>query len=279
MNIVPPKQPQSVQMAGELTTTFRGDLFKGHTALITGAARGIGRGIAESFAKLGADVVLQDIQVEELERTVSHLQSYGVRTRAVPGDLSRPGVASEAFAQALTATGRIDFLVNNAGRSWGVDTVDIDDKRLDELVDLNFKSVVVLSRDYIRHVRKRGGGGSIVQISSTAGVTGFQRRAVYSGTKFGVVGLSKVLALDHAREGIRVNVVLPHVVETDMFRAVAKPHEVALWSSGIPMGRFATVEDVAALVMFLCSPAASYLTGGVYPVDGGYMAGTFGETA
>ena len=169
--------------------------------------------------------------------------------------------------------------MNNAGRSWGVDTVDIDDKRLDELVDLNFKSVVVLSRDYIRHVRKRGGGGSIVQISSTAGVTGFQRRAVYSGTKFGVVGLSKVLALDHAREGIRVNVVLPHVVETDMFRAVAKPHEVALWSSGIPMGRFATVEDVASLVMFLCSPAASYLTGGVYPVDGGYMAGTFGETA
>ena len=88
MNIVPPKQPQSVQMAGEPTTTFRSDLFKGHTALITGAARGIGRGIAESFAKLGADVVLQDIQVEELERTVRHLQSYGVRTHAVPGDLS-----------------------------------------------------------------------------------------------------------------------------------------------------------------------------------------------
>ena len=217
--------------------------------------------------------------VEELERTVTALQSRGVRSFAIPGDLSKPGVASEAFAQALAATGRVDFLVNNAGRSWGVETVDIDDERLDELIELNFKSVVILSRDYVRHARQRGGGGSIVQISSTAGVIGFQRRAVYSGTKFGVVGLSKVLALDHAREGIRVNVVLPHVVETDMFRTIAKPHEIALWSSGIPMGRFATVEDVASLVMFLCSPAASYLTGGVYPVDGGYMAGTFGETA
>jgi NAD(P)-dependent dehydrogenase (short-subunit alcohol dehydrogenase family) len=279
MNIVPPNYAQSGQMAGESTTTFRSELFRGRTALITGAARGIGRGIAEAFAKLGADVVLQDIHVEELDRAIAFLRPHGVRTFAVPGDLSRPGVASEAFAQALSATGRVDFLVNNAGRSWGVDTVDIDEARLDELIELNFKSVIVLSRDYVRHVRERGGGGSIVQISSTAGVTGFQRRAVYSGTKFGVVGLSKVLALDHAREGIRVNIVLPHVVETDMFRTVAKPHEIALWSSGIPMGRFATVEDVASLVMFLCSPAASYLTGGVYPVDGGYMAGTFGETA
>jgi NAD(P)-dependent dehydrogenase (short-subunit alcohol dehydrogenase family) len=259
--------------------TFASGLFKGRTAMITGAARGIGRGIADTFAGLGADVILQDVQEQELEQAVAALASRGHKATGIPGDLSKAGVPEAVFAEALAASGRVDFLVNNAGRSWGVDTAAIDDETAYELIALNFTSVLSLSRAYIRHARQRGGGGAIVQISSTAGVTGFQRRAVYCGTKFGVVGLSKVLALDHAAEGIRVNVVLPHVVETDMFRTVAQPKEVALWSAGIPMGRFATVEEVAALVMFLCSPAASYLTGGTYPVDGGYMAGAFGSNA
>ena len=131
----------------------------------------------------------------------------------------------------------------------------------------------------IAHARERSGGGAIIQISSTAGIVGFERRAVYCATKFAVIGLTKVLALDHGRDGIRVNAVLPHVVETDMFHKTASSQEVDLWRTGIPMGRLATVEDIGALVMFLCSPAASYLTGGVYPVDGGAMAGPFGGDA
>jgi NAD(P)-dependent dehydrogenase (short-subunit alcohol dehydrogenase family) len=256
--------------------TFDGTLFRGKVALITGAANGIGAGIASTFVELGADVIVQDIDTRQLERRAKDLAREGQRVTAIGGDLSARGTAEVVFDQALAAHDRIDFLVNNAGRSWGVATDAITAERTDELTELNVNSVLWLSKRFIAQARAHGQGGSIIQVSSTAGITGFQRRAVYCATKFGVIGLTKVLALDHARDNIRVNAILPHVVETDMFRTVATPQDAATWRAGIPMGRFAQVEDVANLAVFLCSPAASYLTGGLYPVDGGAMAGAFG---
>ena len=251
--------------------TFRPGLFTGQTALVTGAGRGIGAGIAKAFAELGARVIHHDIDGDAL----------GQRFRSSPadcvlGDLTHPAMAEKIFADALARTGRIDFLINNAGRSWAVETKDIEPQRTQELIELNLKSVLALSRCLAIHARERGGGGSIVKISSTAGVLGYERRTVYCATKFAVIGMTKAMALEHGREGLRVNAVLPHIVETEMFRTVAKPEEIALWRAGIPMGRFATAEEVGALCVFLCSPAAAYLTGGVYPVDGGAMAGPYG---
>ena len=260
-----------------IAETFRHDLFAGKTALVTGAARGIGRGIAAAVARLGATVVLTDVLEKELEHAVETINRAGGRASAAPGDLTRAETAERVFQAAIDWGGRVDFLINNAGRSWNVDTAEIDEDTTQLLIELNFKSVVRLARAYVSHARRRDGGGAIVQIASTAGVAGFERRAVYGGTKFAVIGLTKVLALDHARDGITVNAVLPHVVDTEMFRDVAKPEEAARWRAGIPMGRFATVEDVAATVVFLCSPAANYLTGGVYPVDGGFLAGPYGS--
>ncbi|WP_296745424.1 SDR family oxidoreductase [Mesorhizobium sp.] len=256
--------------------TFEKDLFRGKVVLVTGAAGGIGAGIAKAFADLGAQLVVQDIDFEKLQRGANRLVRDGHRVTAIGGDLSIRGTADTVFDQALLAHDRIDILINNAGRSWGITTDAISPERTDELMELNFNSVLWLSKRFIAEARKHGEGGSIIQVSSTAGVTGFERRAVYCATKFGVVGLTKVLALDHARENIRVNALLPHVVETEMFRTVASPQDAANWRTGIPMGRFAQVEDVANLAIFLCSPAASYLTGGLYPVDGGAMAGSFG---
>jgi NAD(P)-dependent dehydrogenase (short-subunit alcohol dehydrogenase family) len=258
---------------------FNSRLFEGKTALITGGAGGIGAGVARCFASLGASVLLQDIDATGLERMRAELASTSNGVAAFPGDLSKPGVAEAVFDDALRAHKRIDFLINNAGRSSAATTIEITEAATQELIELNLKSVLFLSKRFISHALERGGGGSIVQVSSTAGIVGFERRAVYSATKFAVIGLTKVLALDHARDGIRVNAVLPHVVETEMFRRTAKRHEADLWRAGIPMGRFATTEDIGALVMFLCSPAASYLTGGIYPVDGGAMAGPFGGDA
>jgi len=257
------------------------DRFKldGKVAIVTGAGRGIGAGIARCFAALGATVLLQDIDAEGLGCMARELAGARGGVAVLEGDLAAPGGADAAFDGALRASPRIDFLVNNAGRSAGLTTLEITEENTQALIELNLKSVVFLSRRFVAHARERSGGGAIVQISSTAGIVGFERRAVYSATKFAVIGLTKVLALDHAREGIRVNAVLPHVVETEMFRKIAREEEVALWRAGIPMGRFATVEEVGALIMFLCSPAAAYLTGGVYPVDGGAMAGPFGGDA
>jgi NAD(P)-dependent dehydrogenase (short-subunit alcohol dehydrogenase family) len=251
--------------------TFRPDLFAGQTALVTGAGRGIGAGIVRAFADLGARVIRHDVDADALG------ECFRLAPKdCVAGDLTVAGTAEKIFADALARAGRIDFLVNNAGRSWAVETKDIEPQRTQELIELNLKSVLALSRCLALHARDRGGGGSIVQISSTAGILGYERRTVYCATKFAVIGMTKAMALEHAREGLRVNAVLPHVVETEMFRTIAKPEEVALWRSGIPMGRFATIEDIGALCVFLCSPAAAYLTGGVYPVDGGAMAGPYG---
>jgi NAD(P)-dependent dehydrogenase (short-subunit alcohol dehydrogenase family) len=265
-------------MAGDamMERTFDGTLFRGKVALVTGAASGIGAGIISAFADLGAHVIAQDIDTRQLERCASAIARDGQFVTQIGGDLSIPGTADKVFDEALAAHDRIDILVNNAGRSWGVATDAITPDLTSELMELNFNSVLWLSKRFIEHARKRGNGGSIIQVSSTAGIAGYQRRAVYCASKFGVVGLTKVLALDHARDNIRVNAILPHVVETNMFRTVASPQDAANWQAEIPMGRFAQVEDVANLTMFLCSPAASYLTGGLYPVDGGAMAGSFG---
>jgi NAD(P)-dependent dehydrogenase (short-subunit alcohol dehydrogenase family) len=250
---------------------FKPDLFQGKVVLVTGAGRGIGAGIAKAFLALGARTIFHDLNAEALKDVIDVAPED-----CVTADLSEPHGADGLFDAAMDRAGRIDFLVNNAGRSWGVETQDIDPQRTQELIELNLKSVLALSRRFALHARERGGGGSIVQISSTAGVLGYERRTVYCATKFAVIGITKAMALEHAREGLRINAVLPHVVETEMFHKVAKPREIALWRAGIPMGRFATVEDIAALVVFLCSPAASYLTGGVYPVDGGATAGPYG---
>jgi NAD(P)-dependent dehydrogenase (short-subunit alcohol dehydrogenase family) len=259
-----------------ITSTFQPRLFAGHGVLVTGAAGGIGAGIAKAFAALGAHVIVTDIDAKRLDDQVAAAAGLtGVMT-PIAEDLSKSGGAERLFDQALAATERIDVLVNNAGRSWGVKTEDITEARTQDLIEINLKSVLFLSRRFVIHSRERTGGGSIIQISSTAGIAGFERRAVYSATKSAVIGLTKVLALDHARENIRVNAILPHVVDTPMFRTTAKSQEIELWQAGIPMGRFASVEDVAALAVFLSSPAAAYLTGGIYPVDGGAMAGPYG---
>ena len=253
--------------------TFRDDLFAGQTALVTGAGRGIGAEIARAFAATGARVVLHDIDEMSLSTVADEMRGGGYQVATVAGDLSCTDQARSIIPRGVAAFGRLDVLVNNAGRSWAVTTDEIDETHALELVQLNQMAILWLSQAFIAHRRSQGGGGSIIQISSTAGIAGFGERAVYCATKHAVQGMTRVLAIDHADEGIRVNAILPHVIESPMFRTVARPEEAAAWSAGIPMRRLGTPADVAAAALFLCSPAAAYITGSSLILDGGAMAG------
>ena len=254
-------------------STFRPDLFAGTGVLITGAARGIGAGIAEAFAETGARLALQDVDGEALAAAAERLRAKGTEIRTFTSDLTETGVASGLVEEAALALGPLEILVNNAGRSWAVDTADIGPAKAHELVELNQMAPLWLSQAFVVHRRRHNGGGSVIQISSTAGIAGFRSRAVYAATKHALQGLTRVLAIDHAPDGIRFNAILPHVIESPMFHAVARPEEAAAWSAGIPLRRLGTPEDVAGVALFLCSPAASYITGSSILVDGGAMSG------
>lgn len=252
---------------------FREDLFKGQTVLVTGGGRGIGAGIADAFAACGARIALHDVDQASVEAKAAEIRSLGPEVATFSGDLSRKGAAATLMEEVVARLSEVHVLINNAGRSWAVKTEDIDEHRAVELVELNQMAVLWLSKAFILHRRLFGGGGSIVQISSTAGVSGFANRAVYAATKHAIQGLTRVLAIDHGAEGIRVNSVLPHVIETPMFNSVASAAEGATWQSSIPMRRLGTPDDIAGAVLFLCSPAAAYITGSGLIVDGGAMAG------
>jgi NAD(P)-dependent dehydrogenase (short-subunit alcohol dehydrogenase family) len=257
----------------EPLSTFPRDLFAGKTVLVTGSGGGIGSAIAVLFAAHGARVAVHDLRETAAREVLSAIEEQGGEGGAFAADLAERGAADRLFAEAAGQLGTIDFLVNNAGRSWAVDTADIDAARAEALIELDLMSALWLTRACIGHLAARKAPGAIVQIASTAGVLGFRRRAVYTAAKHGLVGLTRALALDHAQEGIRINAVLPHVIETPMYRTVATERDRAAWMAGIPLGRIGTPADVAGMVMFLCSPAASYLTGGTFAVDGGALAG------
>ena len=195
-----------------IADVFRTELFQGRVALVTGAGRGIGAGIAEAFLALGARTLRHDIDAAALGGAGRGGQD------CIVGDLSQPGSADAVFDGALERAGRVDFLINNAGRSWAVGTEDIEPGRTQELIELNVKSVLALSRRLALHARERGGGG--VDRADFLHRRHPRLRAARRLLRHQVraIGLTKVLALDHAREGLRVNAVLPHVVETEMFR-------------------------------------------------------------
>jgi NAD(P)-dependent dehydrogenase (short-subunit alcohol dehydrogenase family) len=243
--------------------------MNGSVAIVTGAAGGIGSAVVSLLRERGAAVVAEDIDpsVERLgDDKVAPLQ----------GDAAASDVARRAVALALERFGRLDVVVNNAGRFLLKPIADTSDDEWDGLMTTNVRSVFVHCREALPRLIE-GGGGAIVNVSSISGVVGLPAQGAYCATKGAIAQLTRQLAIEHASDGVRVNAVAPGAVDTNFVNAaLAGAPDLQTARSDIgashPIGRMATPEEIARIMVFLASPESSYMTGAVVMADGGYTA-------
>ena len=248
--------------------------FADKAALVTGGASGIGRAAALSFAHGGARVVVADVDQAGGEETVCLVKAEGGEAVFVKTDV-RAAVDVEAMVAAtLQSFGRLDIAFNNAGvLGSGSAMIDFTEDDWDDVMGINLKGVWLCMKHEIPAMIQAG-GGAIVNTSSIAGLVGSQHSPAYAASKHGVVGLTKTAALQYAPHGIRVNCVCPAAVYSPMLETLVtrNPQVGDRLLASQPNGRFASPEEVAAVVTWLCSDAASFVTGAALPVDGGYTA-------
>jgi NAD(P)-dependent dehydrogenase (short-subunit alcohol dehydrogenase family) len=248
--------------------------FADKAALVTGGASGIGRAAALSFAHGGARVVVADVNQVGGEETVRLVKTEGGEAVFVKADV-RAAVDVEAMVAATLQTfGRLDIAFNNAGvLGSGAAMIDFTEDDWDDVMGINLKGVWLCMKHEIPAMIQAG-GGAIVNTSSIAGLVGSQHSPAYAASKHGVVGLTKTAALQYAPHGIRVNCVCPAAVYSPMLETLVtrNPQVGERLLASQPNGRFASPEEVAAVVTWLCSDAASFVTGAALPVDGGYTA-------
>jgi 3-oxoacyl-[acyl-carrier protein] reductase len=242
----------------------------GKVAIVTGGTRGIGRAIARGLAEDGASLAVVGRDPGRVSEAVSELEGKGVPSHGIVADLTRTEDVQRAVTETHERFGRIDLLVNNAGITRDALLVRMKDQDWDDVLAVNLKAAFQATRAAAR-VMARQRSGRIVNVSSTAGVMGTAGQANYSAAKAGLIGLTKSTARELAHWGILVNAVAPGLIETDMAAALsAETRESYLGQ--VPLRRIGTPEEVAAVVRFLASDGASYITGQVVHVNGGlYM--------
>ena len=248
--------------------------FADKAALVTGGASGIGRAAALSFAHGGARVVVADVDQVGGEETVRLVKTEGGEAVFVKTDVRRAFDVEAMVAVAVQSFGRLDIAFNNAGvLGSGAAMIDFTEDDWDDVMGINLKGVWLCMKHEIPAMIQAG-GGAIVNTSSIAGLVGSQHSPAYAASKHGVVGLTKTAALQYAPQGIRVNCVCPAAVYSPMLETLVtrNPQVGDRLLASQPNGRFASPEEVAAVVTWLCSDAASFVTGAALPVDGGYTA-------
>lgn len=241
--------------------------LKGRVAVVTGGSRGIGRAIALRLSAEGANVVICGRNPEAAQAVVDEITTTGAEGVAVAADISRESDADGLIQAGIKHFGRLDILVNNAGITKDGLLIRMKEEDWDAVLDVNLKGAFFTTRAALRPML-RAQSGRIVNISSVAGTMGIPGQANYSAAKAGLIGFTKAVAREVASRSITVNAVAPGFIETEM-TAVLSDDRKRSYLSQIPMGRFGDSTEVAALVSFLVSDAASYITGQVITIDGG----------
>jgi NAD(P)-dependent dehydrogenase (short-subunit alcohol dehydrogenase family) len=242
--------------------------LKGKVALITGGARGIGKAIAVLFAKNGARIVLVDLD-PVVESVAQEISTLGDKSIAAVADITRKDEVEKAVAVALREFGTIDILVNNAGVAYLDDAENLSEEYWDKTMAVNLKAPFLLAQAVGRVMiqKKRG---KIINIASQAGVIALDKHVAYCASKAGLIGMTKVLALEWAEFGINVNAIAPTVILTELGKKAWAGEVGEAMKKKIPLRRFGYPEEVAAAALYLASPASDLVTGETLVIDGGY---------
>jgi NAD(P)-dependent dehydrogenase (short-subunit alcohol dehydrogenase family) len=260
-----------VKILQEETTVLERFSLNAKVAIVTGASRGIGEAIARCFAEAGAHVVVSSRKPDGCEAVAASIRAKGHRAVAIAAHIGEPDAIRRLVAETVRACGGIDVIVNNAATNpvFGP-LLDADVGAFQKIYDVNVRGPLLLCQGAFEHLAARG-GGALVHIASIGGISPEPMLGVYSSSKAALISLSKVMALEWGGAGIRSNVICPGLTKTRFAEAIWSDEHMTSETVGHqPIARVATPDEIAGMALFLASPAASYCTGGVYPVDGGH---------
>jgi NAD(P)-dependent dehydrogenase (short-subunit alcohol dehydrogenase family) len=238
----------------------------GKYALVTGAGKGIGKGIALELARAGCDIAVNDLDLDTARATVEEIQALGRKAVALTADISQRDQVQKLFAQTVEAFGQLDILVNNAGVQTWKSLVDLTEAEWDRVIDTNLKGCFLCTQQAAFHMPHTG--GAIINIGSGCNKWAFANLVDYTASKGGVEMFTKVAAVELGPRGIRVNCVAPGAIEVERTK-LELPDYAGMWSALTPLGRIGTPRDIGLAVAFLASEAAAFITGQTIWVDGG----------